>query len=227
MSESEANVYITLIKHGELTVAEISQNSGLHRTNIYDNLEKLKEKGLISYLLKENKKYLKAADPQSLIEYISEREELVRKIIPELKKMQSKIIEKVTVEIFKGKQGMKTVLKDILLKKQEVFGYSISGQLRKFLPEFSEYYFREQNKNKIIHKFIYTEGVKSPGKYYQIKYIQKEYMSSTGNVCYHDVIFNLIWEPDIIAIKIKSKQLAEDFKKHFQLLWSIAKNKKS
>ena len=46
LSDSEANVYLTLLKLGEATVAEISQSSGLHRTNIYDSLEKLKEKGI-------------------------------------------------------------------------------------------------------------------------------------------------------------------------------------
>src|SRR3989344_5556297 len=227
LSDSEAKIYLTLLKLGEATVAEISKNSGLHRTNIYDSLEKLKAMGIVAFLLKENKQFFRATDPESLLNYLKEQEEVVTKMIPELKEIRPKIPENVTVEVFKGKQGMKSVLKDILVKKEEVLGYSISGQLRKFLPEFAEYYLREQTKHKIIHKFIYTEGVKSPGKYYQIKYIQKEYMSSTGNVCYHDVIFNLIWEPDIIAIKIKSKQLAEDFKKHFQLLWSIAKNKKS
>lgn len=225
LSESETNIYTTLLKYGELTVAEISQNSGLHRTNIYDSLEKLKEKGLISSLTKERKQYFRAANPESLIGYISEKEELIKKIIPKLKEVQSKITEKVTVEIFKGEQGMKTVLKDILLKKQKVFGYSISGQLRKFLPEFSDYYFREQNKNKIIHKFIYTEGIKSPGKYYQVKYLPKEYITSTGNLCYGDTILNLIWEPEMTAIRIKSKQLADDFKKHFELLWKTAKDK--
>ena len=62
--------------------------------------------------------------------------------IPELRKIQSKISEKVIVEIFKGEQGLKSALKDILIKKEEVFGYSIAGQLRRYFPEFSKYYFR-------------------------------------------------------------------------------------
>lgn len=224
LSDSEAKIYITLLKLGEATVAEISQDSGLHRTNIYDSLEKLKEKGLVSYLSKENKQFFRALDPENLISYLKEKEESINKIIPELNEIKSKIPEKVTVEIFKGKQGMKSALKDILLKKKKVIGYSVAGQLRKYLPEFAKYYFREQNKYKIIHKFIYTAGIiKPPTKYYKIKYLSKEFRSTTINICYDNIILNLIWEPEIVAIKIKSKELSDNFKKHFNLLWKIAK----
>lgn len=78
-------------------------------------------------------------------------------------------------------------------KKQEVIGYSISGQLRKHLPQFSEYYFIEQEKHKIKHKFIYTEKTTNlPSKYYDIKYLSKEFESATINLCYENIILNLI-----------------------------------
>jgi sugar-specific transcriptional regulator TrmB len=224
LSDCEAKIFIALLKLGEASVAEISQSSGLHRTNIYDSLEKLKEKGFVAYISKENKQFFRATEPESLLNYLKEREESIKKLIPELKEMQSTIQEKVTVEVFKGKQGLKSVLKDILLKKEEVIGYSIAGQLRQFLPAFAEYYFREQTKHKIKHRFIYTKGViKPPSKYYEIKYLPKEFSSTTLNLCYDNLLLNIIWEPEMIAIKIKSKQLAEDFKKHFDLLWKLAK----
>lgn len=224
LSDSEANVYLSLLKLGEATVAEISKDSGLHRTNIYDSLEKLKEKGLVSYLSKENKQFFRAADPENVLNYLKEKEESIEKYIPKLKELQTKIKEKITVEIFKGKQGMKSALKDILIKKEEVIGFSVAGQLRKYLPEFAEYYFREQTKHKIKHKFIYTaETAKPPSKYYEIKILSKEFSGTTISICYGDVILDLIWEPELIAIKIQSKQLADNFRKHFQLLWKQAK----
>src|SRR3989344_1634048 len=220
LSDSEAKIYLTLLKLGEATVAEISKNSGLHRTNIYDSLEKLKAMGIVAFLLKENKQFFRATDPESLLNYLKEQEEVVTKMIPELKEIRPKIPENVTVEVFKGKQGMKSVLKDILVKNEEVLGYSISGQLRKFLPEFAEYYLREQTKHQIKHRVIFTEKtIPPPSKFYQIKYLPKEFKSVTINLCYNDILLNLIWEPEMIAIRIKSKQLADSFKKHFEFLW--------
>ena len=225
LSDSEANVYLSLLKLGEATVAEISQSSGLHRTNIYDSLEKLKEKGLASYLSKDNKQFFRAAEPENLLTYLQEKEEAINKFIPDLKKIQSKIHEKVTVEVFKGPQGIRSALKDILATKKEVIGYSVSGQLRKYLPEFAKYYFREQAKYKIMHRFIYTTGVTKPSleKYYKIKYLPKEFSSTTINISYDDKILNIIYQPEMVAIRIKSKPLVEDFRRHFELLWKAAK----
>lgn len=225
LSDSEITIYVTLLKYGGSSISDISQNSGLHRTNIYDSIEKLKAKGMVSYVLKEGKQYLRASDPEGLIDYIKEQEEIVRDIVPELNKLKSRIPEKITVEIFKGKQGMKSVLRDILIKKETVLGYSVAGQMRKFLPEFADYYFREQSKNKILHRFIYIESIKNPpSKYYEIKYLSKEYIGTTMSLSYDDTILNLIWEPEMVAIRIKSKELAKDFEKHFKILWKIAKN---
>lgn len=225
LSDSEATIYLTLLKKGESSVAEISQISGLHRTNIYDSLEKLKEKGFAAYLIKENKQFYRASNPEIALSYLKEKEEKIAKSVSELKKLQMQAPEeKVLTEIFKGDQGMKAVLKEILFVKKEVVGYSISGQLRKYLPEFAEYYFREQEKYKIKHKFIYTAGaIKPPTKFYHIKRLPKEYTGTTITLCYDDVLLNLIWEPEMLAIKIKCKQLAQDYKSHFELLWKLAK----
>lgn len=224
LSDSEAVIYLTLLKKGEISVAEISQASGLHRTNIYDSLEKLKEKGFVSFILKENKQFYRAAEPEIVLNYLKEKQAKISSIIPQLKELQSAIEEKVIVEVFKGEQGIKVALKDILLTKKEVVGYSVAGQLRKFLPKFAEYYFLEQEKNKIKHRFIYTTGtIKPPSKFYEIKYLPKEHASATIILCYSDVILNLIWEPEMVAIKIKCKQIADAYRNHFELLWKTAK----
>ena len=63
-----------------------------------------------------------------------------------------------------------------------------------------------------------------PSRFYKIKYLSKEFEGTTINLCYGDIILNLIWEPEMVAIRIKSKQLSDNFKRHFELLWKIAKN---
>ncbi len=74
LSDSEAVIYLTLLKKGELSVAEISQTSGLHRTNIYDSLEKLKEKGFVAFVLKENKQFYRATAPKIVLDYLKEKQ---------------------------------------------------------------------------------------------------------------------------------------------------------
>ena len=44
LSKGEVEIYLALLKLGASLVSKIAQETGLHRTNIYDTLEKLKEK---------------------------------------------------------------------------------------------------------------------------------------------------------------------------------------
>ena len=69
-----------------------------------------------------------------------------------------------------------------------------------------------------------TSGMnKPPSKYYEIRYLPKEFGRTTINLCYENTILNLVWEPERVVIKIQSKQLADDFKRHFELLWKKSK----
>ncbi len=226
-SQGEVEIYLSLLKLGQATVTVLSQQTGLHRTNIYDTLEKLREKGFVGTHLEGKKRFFTGVEPDSLLAFIKEKESYVEKILPELNNLKNQSADKVTVDVFKGKEGLKVVLRQLLQKKDVVYGYSISGELRKYLPRFSEYYFREQNKRKILHKFIYTNKTKKPkSKFYQIKYLPEEFKSSTTNFSQENVVLNIIWKPEIIIIKITSDKVAENFKKHFELLWKIAKTKK-
>ncbi|MFH1211984.1 MAG: helix-turn-helix domain-containing protein, partial [Candidatus Woesearchaeota archaeon] len=56
LSKNECRVYLSLIKLGSGTVQEISKKSNVHRANVYDVLNKLMEKGLVSYIIKKGKR---------------------------------------------------------------------------------------------------------------------------------------------------------------------------
>ena len=55
----------------------------------------------------------------------------------------------------------------------------------------------------------------------EVRYLPKEYTATTITLCYNNTTLNLIWEPEMIAIMIKSKQIAEDYKKQLKFLWKI------
>ena len=83
------------------------KKTGLHRVLIYDALESLIKKGLASYVIKENIKYFQAADPQRLLNFIEEKQEQAKSIIPELALLQTQSHKKQTVSIYEGIKGLK------------------------------------------------------------------------------------------------------------------------
>ena len=51
LTSNETEIYLVLLNWGELSVNEIGSKSGLHRQVCYDALDRLVEKGFISFLI--------------------------------------------------------------------------------------------------------------------------------------------------------------------------------
>ena len=55
--DKEIKIYLYLIKNPNSTVLQISKNIGIDRTTIYDILERLITKGIVSFIIKNNTNY--------------------------------------------------------------------------------------------------------------------------------------------------------------------------
>ena len=81
LNKNEAKVYFGLLQLNKASAADLVKKVGVHRNIIYDNLEKLIEKGLVSFVEEEGKKLFIAEDPQSIIEFLeTEKEKINNKI---------------------------------------------------------------------------------------------------------------------------------------------------
>ena len=74
LTEAEVRLYIELLKIGEATATKVAKQTNTNRTFTYDRLKKLLDSGLISYVIKDNKKYFKAAEPSQLLSLLKEKE---------------------------------------------------------------------------------------------------------------------------------------------------------
>lgn len=223
LSESEIKVYIALLRLGKGNVTNLAEHSGVHRTNIYSILDKLKDMGLVSYFNEDSKMKFKVTDPNNLLNYIKESQEAVQELLPNLKKIQETVSEKVAVEIFRGEKGIKSAFKDVIRTKKDVVGFGMTGQLRKYLPIFAKQWIRDIKLHKIKNKYLYVEGAELIEEQFQVKILPKEFTTPVATQIYGDKILISIWEPEMIAIMIRSKEVANNYKKHFELLWKIAK----
>src|SRR3990167_6923426 len=106
MSEAEAIIYHAVLKLKTCTVKQIAKESGFHRTNIYDILEQLKERGLIAYFQEGKVAKYSPLDPNNLYEFLREKKELLDTIFPDLKSLYNNSAENIQVEILKGTEGM-------------------------------------------------------------------------------------------------------------------------
>lgn len=86
LTDVEINVYLAVIDLGSCLAGEITRKTGIHRRTVYDAIERLVEKGLISYIKTNNRKYFEAYPPKKLAEIAREKEALLNSAIPELQK---------------------------------------------------------------------------------------------------------------------------------------------
>ena len=134
LAGNEVKVYLALLDLGSALAGEITKKSGVNRTNVYDTLDKLIEKGLVSYVIKANRKYFEAASPERLINYLDEREEdikrkreLVNSILSELRKKRNLSKESQEATIYKGKKGLKSIAEDVLNTRKELLIFGAEG----------------------------------------------------------------------------------------------------
>ena len=223
LTDAESLIYYAIIKLGTGTVKDISKECGFHRTNIYDVLDTLKEKGLVTFFKEGKVQKFRASDPHVLYDLLNEKKELLDKMLPELDKLFRQTIEPVQVDVYKGDEGMKAAFRDVLRAGKPIYGFGIRGQLRQKLPEFATSWLREAEKKKIDYFAIYTERNPPPMPHGHFRFVSAELGSPVATFIYGDKIFINIWEPSLTAIVITSKLVAQMYKKHFDLLSGLAK----
>lgn len=223
-SSSEANIYLALLKSGSCTVTILTQETGIHRTYIYDILEKLREKGFVSIFKENNKKYFKASPPSRVKEYLMEKIDTVDKILPNLEKLANINQNDATVEVFKGIEGLKTVLNEITRERKDYIVFGAVKQFEFVGSLYSKQFLNKVNKLKIKEKAILEKGEKIiQAKNHEYRYLLKEHMVSTSFVLFGEKTVLLIWKP-LIQIVINNPDIQKTYKTQFNLLWKIAKS---
>ncbi len=230
LTNNEIEVYLTLLNKGSISVNEIAQRSGLHRQAVYDALERLLEKGFVSFVIKNNKKYFQGIHPEKIVEYLKEKEEKFRSILPDLINLTKLPREDTFMEMFKGKGIVKTVLRDIIKEFEKKPGeVLISGVNEKRYMEEDKIalsqYLKKMRKMKCKERVLIKEGDRYfvEGPQTQYRWILEKAFNPTPIYVYGNKFTIIIWGNPNYAIIIENKNLADSYRKQFNLLWGISK----
>ena len=231
LSRNEAVVYTTLLGLGETMTGAIVKKTGMHRVQIYDALDALIEKGLASFVVKENRKYFQATDPDKLIDFLKERQEIAESMLPELNTIREDSKVQQQVAIYSGIKGIKAVFDGMMRELPHGGTYHCfsSSEMRHVVG--MKYYkdFQRRKKEKGINAFLI---------YYDKEALKKEFRKDiigsvrfhmityfpTDTYIYNDKVLIVIFDANPpFAILIKNKQSAEKYTTLFKALWKKAK----
>lgn len=237
LTGGEIRVYLALLELGSSTTWKITQKSKVSGSKVYEVLDRLIEKGLASFIIKNNVKYFEAASPERILDYLNEKNKEIedekneiKKILPELLLKQKKV-QQAGAKIYVGFEGAKTAYEDAIqsLKKgDEILGWGLTEQ-----PESWEVYFNKREKVRddkgIIHKSIINEkyqslyNVRKKFKNTFIRFFPKELeMPTTVEIWKNKVAIFIITKDNPITIVIESQAAADSFRKYFYIMWKSA-----
>lgn len=229
LSKGEILVYTKLLDLGKSPVSKIHEKTGIERRNIYDILNKLIEKGLITYAVENKKKLYEVSHPKKIIGYLEEKKlELdrtkkeVEKEIPDILKKYKLMRSKINTETYTSVEGVKVVWEDMLNHK-EILWIGSGRYVPDQLPYFFTHWNRKRVKSKIkMFNLIRNElrgKIKKLGFEF-IKFLPKEFSVNPAVVCiYGNKVVNFSFEKEFFAFVIENKKIAENYKKYHKYLW--------
>ncbi len=238
LTKSEIKVYNSLLELGSSTTGPLVKKSGVSSSKIYIILDKLIEKGLVNYVLKGNVKYFESASPERILDYLSEKEkeiirqrEIVEKILPELIAKRESSKYKQEASIYRGFNGLHTVFYDALksMKKGDtIYITGVPSRSKK-----SNLFFLKWNKYRaslgIRMKILFDESASGEPQTLsknsplsEIKYLPEGIATPAAINIYKDrtIIFPSETEKEPLLIVINSKEIADSFRSHFDILWN-------
>ncbi|MBL7058841.1 hypothetical protein ISS08_00095 [Candidatus Pacearchaeota archaeon] len=236
LTKGESKVYLSLLKIGESTVGPIVKNSKVAYSHIYEILERLIQKGLVSYILKEKTKYFQAVNPSLLKEYfkkkkneIDRQETKFEKILPNLLKLNQTKKES-SAEIFVGEKGLLTAYNELIkgYGKTDILRYwyshdeetyaKLNNFYHKLFPKLKGKIRMEGIANQEVRKKIIKEKLPS---FVKAKFVDFPIPSNID--VFKNKILITIWKDVPTAFLITSKEAAKGFISYFDDTWRGAK----
>jgi sugar-specific transcriptional regulator TrmB len=238
LTKSEAKVYLALAEIGTSTTGKIAQKAGVASSKIYDILDKLQKKGLVSHVIRTGVREFEAAPPERIMMYLEEKESALKlekqkaqKLIEQLK-VKSTLVKAQDATIYRGMKGLKSVFyqcTDEMKSGEEILALGVpyrTDNVDKFFVRWNK--FRENKK--IRFRILFNENARGQRQALpeessplsEIRFMPEGVITPAAINVFNDkvIIFPAESGEDPLLILIRSKEIAESFRAQFNLLWN-------
>ncbi len=239
LTEGEVKVYLALLELGSATTGPIVERSGVARSIIYQLLDKLIQKGLVSYITKAKTKYYEAGQPEKLLEYMDVRErelqaskKKVEQLLPELL-LKQELTSHNEANIYLGMQGMITAHEHTYQKLTSGEEYVYLG-IPGWQPEPHHLYWQRDHERRaqagitcrlLFNKDTEDDILDNRNSYEgcESRRMKSDIKTYAGFLIYKDTTVIIIQHPQIMAVEIVNQQIADSFKAYFEEFWKDTK----
>lgn len=228
LTQNEARVYQFLLEQGFSSPPEVAKGTKIARTNCYNILQSLAQKGLVQQQKQGKRKAYIANDPEALFQRVREQKDRIEELLPDLRGLYAQHQNKPTIRFFNGFEEVQEIYY-MTLTSQEVFGIGSTNELARRHNDFYTRWLKEvKKKNIVFHDILsYPSGESAAPEMkellrglYDFKLMPKEYEDfPTDLLLWENNIALLSFEEPVFGTVLTNPTLAKTFRLLFRALW--------
>jgi len=236
LTDGETKVYIALFKIGSSSTGNIVKESKVHSSKVYPILDRLIEKGLVSFI-KEGKKTIYSANPPTTImSYLDKRQDKIQEqkkqaqsLVKELELLSTINRAKTEATVFKGAKGLKeayTLATKNLKKGEKVYSMYLPPLENRLRTFFRNFVLKLLNEYKVEQYMLFNEPSPESEFLSQFKDLKirigvpQEYESPAEVCVYGDnTVISTTGSNEHITLLIKNKEISDSFRNQFMAFW--------
>lgn len=236
-SRNQALVYLALADSGTTGAGELIKKTGFHRNIVYDNLEKLVNQGLVSFIIRGGKRHYHLARPEMLIEVLERdqkrieyKKSIAKELIPMINRKLESVSAKKEATVYRGVNGVKWVLMDTLEEGKDYVSFGAPASSLDLMPK---NYWRNYNskvvRKKIHMRLLFNESLKDwarkiSNNYTHVRLLRNEINPLTETIVYGDKVAIIVWTSVPTTVLIKDIEAANSYREWFEILWNSGKD---
>ncbi|GEM_PF-832298 len=235
-TDGESKVYLALLEIGESKVGPIIKSSRISRSKVYDILERLIHKNVVSKINKNGILFYQGLPPHALLNLVREKErqlkseeDLLQNILPQLLSITPK--QKVNIMVYEGFQGFKAMIDRTIeeLSKEDTYLAMGISQTTEPMNRYARKIYESQKKKKFKARSIFDEQgaykmKERKNRLHEMRLLPSGWNTPALFTVYKDVVgIHLGKEKSIMSIVIKNQEISKSFTAAFNAMWKIAK----
>lgn len=243
LSDTEAKLYLTLLKTGPTSVRDLAATIEIKRTTAYLYIDLLIEKGLIMKIVKGSEKFIAANPPEESLEHlVKDHVEKAKNIQLEFPTMiqtlttslpQIREVGEAEIKYYKGRNGVQKIYEEAL-KAKELRSFVNITIMADTLPENAKIFAHalKNNKNIKIYEIIEESPVSKEQTQFQsnnadneryfYKFLPHEVKLSAADTLIYDGKVSIInVRNSISGIVLTNTDYYHNSKELFDFIWKV------
>ncbi len=235
LTAGQIKVFQALLELGTTGIHNIQEKTGLERRTIYDVLNKLIDRGFVTYIDEKGTRRYQCTHPKNLKEAIEQKQQNLKKLndkIPQITDLFNQTKPEIRAEVYRGNEALKALLNEALEYKATYWIGGNSGVEN--CSEDMRLWFKRWNIKRVESKRIMYDLVakgtwledfghndlkKHKKLLYKYHELPKDLKSPMVIIMFGNKVAQVLWSKQSFAFVLESKEIQEGFMKYFNHFW--------